>query len=128
MEPASVACQSCGWERPKRGEIQTVEGTLIDFELSTKALFQPRKGLRAACLNDPRAILNAALSYTSSNSSKGPEHARRWAAGIWKGIYERWPPRSFEGMPVNPSQVTAEQWALIEREVKRFRKNNKRAA
>src|SRR5699024_458094 len=25
MEPRTEACESCGWERPKRGEIQTVE-------------------------------------------------------------------------------------------------------
>src|SRR5690606_19938835 len=45
MEPASIVCASCGWERPKRGEIQTVEGELIDFEVSLKAAFQPRQGV-----------------------------------------------------------------------------------
>ena len=128
MEPASVACQSCGWERPRRGEIQTVEGTLIDFELSTKALFQPRKGLRAACLKDPRAIWNAALGYCLAESRKGDEAARKWACGIWYGIYPTASklPNGWFSAPCDHDSITVEQFSLIERERRRFRKQSQR--
>lgn len=128
MEPGQDTCPACGWERPARGEIQFVQGELIDFDLTMGQRFEPRKGLRAECLKDPTAIWVAALSYTSTYSSRGPEHARKWAAGIWKGIYERWPPRSFDQIPCDPSRVTPDQYSLVEREVRRFRKNAARSA
>lgn len=128
MIAGAIACQSCGWERPQRGEIQIVQGELIDVDLGAAESFKPRSGLRADCLRHPREIWNAALSYASRASSKGPEHARKWAAGIWKGIYERWPPRGFDRAPVNHAAVTPDQFSLIEREVKRFRKKMRSAA
>lgn len=128
LEPKELVCASCGWERPARGEIQIIQGELIDFDLELSSCFEPRKGLRAECLKDPRAVYAAALAYTMASTSKGAEHARRWSAGIWKGIYERWPPKSFDAIAANPASVTPDQWSLIDREVRRFRKNNKRKA
>lgn len=128
LEPKELVCASCGWERPARGEIQIIQGELIDFDLGLSSCFEPRKGLRAECLKDPRAVYAAALAYTMASTSKGAEHARRWSAGIWKGIYERWPPKSFDAIAANPASVTPDQWSLIDREVRRFRKNNKRKA
>ena len=127
MEPAVIACSSCGWERPKRGEIKTVEGKLIDLEVSTKDAFKPRSGLRAECLKDPRSIWNAALAYCFSNGRRGEESLRKWAYGIWRGIY----PDSNLPFPLyhhtcDPSIVREDEYGLIEREVKRFRKNNSR--
>jgi DNA repair protein RadD len=127
MQVGSSSCPACGWERPERGEIQFIQGEVIDFDLSMGQQFVPRKGLRADCLRDPMAIWVAALSYTSTYSSKGPEHARKWAAGIWKGIYERWPPRRFDSIPCDPSRVTADQYSLVEREVRRFRQHAARS-
>ncbi len=130
MEPTSDVCPGCGWERPKRGEIQTVEGELIDFELSTKAAFQPRKGLRAECLGNPRAIWNAALAYCFANCRRGPDAARKWAYGVWAGIYptSRLPYGLFDAS-CNTKAVTPDEYQLIEREVRRFRKPGpKRAA
>jgi DNA repair protein RadD len=127
MEPAALTCASCGWQRPLRGEIQIVEGELIDIDLSAAQSFKPRKGLRADCLKDPRMIWNAALSYTQANTRKGPDYARKWAAGIFKGIYERWPPRSFDSIPINQSAVMQNEFGLIEREIARYRKSNKRS-
>ncbi|WP_332717388.1 DEAD/DEAH box helicase [Pelagibacterium mangrovi] len=128
MEPGAERCE-CGWQRPARGEIQTVEGTLIDFELSTKTAFQPRKGLRADCLKDPRRVWNAALTYCFANSRKGPEVARKWAYGIWAGVYpgSKLPHGLFD-MKHEAHRVSVDEYGLIEREVKRFRKNNRRSA
>ncbi|HEU4682956.1 MAG TPA: DEAD/DEAH box helicase family protein [Nitrospira sp.] len=127
MEPRESACPSCGWERPSRSEIQIVQGELIDLELDVKSQFKPRAGLRSPCFNDPRAMYNAALVYTTIKATT-KEKARFWARGIWKGIYERWPPDSFDLMQPDPSKVVARQMDLIQREIRLFRKSARREA
>jgi len=128
MGVGEFTCSGCGWERPERGEIRTIQGELIDFELEIGARFEPRKGLRADCLKDPRAIWNAALSYTSSYTSKGPDAAKKWAMGIWFGIYDgARPPRGFFDVKADPGRVQPDEYSLVEREVRRFRKSHKQA-
>lgn len=129
MDPGSSTCKSCGWERPQRGEIQIVQGELIDFDISTAGAFAPRQGLRAECLRNPRAIWNAALAYTLSNSRHGEDRARRWAYGIWAGIYPgaKLPYGLFDA-PCRHEAVQPDEFSLIDREVRRFRKNSRRAA
>ncbi|KQZ25830.1 hypothetical protein ASD50_20620 [Mesorhizobium sp. Root552] len=129
MAAGSDVCPGCGWERPKRSEIQVVEGELIDFDLSARAVFKPRKGLHAECLKNPRAIWNAALSYTMSHTRKGEDAARKWAYRQWKLIYpdSKLPYGLFDG-PVRPAEVKADEWSLIEREIARDRKSQKRRA
>lgn len=129
MAPGAISCAACGWERPKAGTIQVVQGELIDLDVGAKTAFQPRQGLRADCLKDPKAVWNAALSYCVSYSAKGEEHARRWAYGIWRGIYpnSRLPNGLFDG-PYYPEAVSSSEWGLIDREVSRFRKSYRRKA
>lgn len=129
MQAGSSVCPSCGWERPQRGEIQVVQGELIDFEISTKEAFQPRQGLRADCLRSPRAIWNACLAYTLSNSRRGEDAARKWAFGIWVGVFPGSKlPRGLYDAPCDHGSVQPDEWSLVEREVKRFRKSARRAA
>ena len=128
MQAGSSVCPSCGWERPQRGEIQIVQGELIDFEISTKEAFQPRQGLRADCLKSPRRIWQAALGYCLSNSRKGEDRARKWAAGIWCGIYPGSKlPRGLFEEPCDHASIEVDEWALIDREVRRFRKQRRAA-
>lgn len=127
MEPGHDICQSCGWERPQHGEIEIVQGELIDLEISTKEAFEPRHGLRAECLKNPRSIWNAALAYCNANSRGGPEGARKWAYGIWAGVYPGAKlPRGLYDGPCDPGRVKPDEYGLIEREVARFRKGSSR--
>ncbi|BCH32617.1 hypothetical protein MesoLjLc_45470 [Mesorhizobium sp. L-8-10] len=127
MEAGSTTCQSCGWERPKRGEIKTVPGEIIDFEISMREAFKPRSGLRAECLKNPRGVWNAALAYCFANGRRGPEASRKRAYGIWAGIYpDNKLPRGLYDMNCRSGDVTPDQWSLVEREVKRWRENNRR--
>lgn len=129
MDPGKDTCAVCGWERPKRGEIQTLEGTLIDFEVSTSVTFEPRRGLRAECLRNPRGIWNAALAYCFANSRRGEESARKWAYGVWAGIYPGCKlPYGLFDLRCDASRVKVEEYSLIEREVARFRKSHRRQA
>lgn len=129
MSCGSDVCQGCGWERPQRGEIQFIDGELIDFEMSTREAFQPREGLRAECLDDPRAVWNAAVSYCAASARGGPDAAKKWAYGIWRGIYPgaKLPTGMYDATH-DPATVQSDEWSLIDREVKRFRKNHRRAA
>jgi DNA repair protein RadD len=87
MEPRALSCAGCGWERPQRGEIEIVQGSLIDFDISTREAFKPRDGLHAACLGNPRSMWNAALAYCLARTTRGPEAGRKWAYGVWAGVY-----------------------------------------
>lgn len=119
-------CTSCGWERPARSNITIADGELFEFKLK-KLEMAPRPGLRADCLNDPRAVWNGALCYAMENTRKGEAAARKWAAGIWYGIYpgHKLP---FGWFDMQPQPASLETFSLAEREVKRFRKNNRKRA
>jgi len=120
-------CIACGYERPARSDIVSVPGTLHAFD-ATGFRLKPRDGLRADCLADPRAVWDAALTFTMSYSHAGEDdaRARRWAYGIWRGIYDgaKLPRGWYEARPGVPR---ADALNLVDREVKRFRKQ-KRAA
>lgn len=116
-------CMSCGWERPARSHIHAVEGELREFDPSALGL-EPRAGLRAECLKHPRKVWEAALHYCSYATRKGEDHARRWAYGVWRGCYPAAKlPFGWYEMPI-PIMADPNAYALIEREVKRFRKSS----
>jgi DNA repair protein RadD len=126
VQPLAKKCPSCGYERPHRSSVEVIEGELIDVELSTKGAFKPRDGLRAPCLTDPKAIWNAALSYCFVNGTKGEDVSRKWAYGVWRGIYpsSKLPHGFYEKNPEH-QKITMDQYSLIDREVRRFRKKSK---
>lgn len=118
-------CTACGWERPARSGIHAVEGEMHEFSLPDA--MQPRAGLRAEVLKEPRKVWEGCLAFTMERSRKGEEHARRWAMGIWRGIYpNNWPARNWG--ETAPSVVDPSAYALAQREVERFRKGSKRGA
>ena len=118
-------CTGCGWEKPARSGIVEEEGTLVEFA-QKKGAMQPRAGLRADCLGDPRAVWVAALSYTLERSRKGEDAARKWAYSVFRGIYPTGK-LGFGWYEMRPGMPRPDALGLIEREVKRFR-NSKRAA
>lgn len=118
-------CLACGWEKPARSDVTVKDGELHAFDLAQAAM-EPRPGLRAECLKEPRKVWDAALAYTMQTTRKGEDHARRWAYGIFRGCYPNNKlPAGWFHAPV-PSLTDPNADALIEREVKRFRKNNRR--
>jgi DNA repair protein RadD len=128
VPPVAKACPACGYERPHRSSVEVVEGELVDVELSAKGAFKPRDGLRAPCLRDPRAMWNAALSYCFVNGTKGQEASRKWAYGVWAGVYPgcKLPRGLYDRNPAH-DQVQPDQYSLIDREVRRFRKSHHRS-
>lgn len=120
-------CMSCGWERPARSNIHAVEGELKEFDPKALGL-TARAGLRAECLNNPREVWQAALSHCASRTAKGEAHARKWAYGVWAGIYPGTKlPFGWWDMPI-PIAASPDATSLIEREIARFRKKPARRA
>lgn len=122
-------CMSCGWERPARSNIHAVEGELVEFDPAALGI-EARPGLRAECLKHPRKVWEAALNYCAYATSKGEDHARRWAYGVYRGVYPNSKlPFGWYDMAI-PAVPDPGAFSLIEREVKRFRKssNARRAA
>lgn len=117
------SCIACGWERPARSGIVAVDGELHQF---SQASLQARDGLRAEILGNPRAVWEAALFHCMGATRKG--HARRWAYGVWCGIYptSKLPFGWYDARP--PVMPDASACALIDREIKRYRKNSNRRA
>lgn len=120
-------CTGCGWERPARSNIHAVDGELKEFDFAALGI-EARPGLRAECLNHPRRIWEASLSACATRTRKGEDHARRWAYGIWRGIYPGAKlPFGWYDAPV-PTLLDTGALSLVEREILRFRKNNQARA
>lgn len=119
-------CTSCGWERPARSNITTVDGTLHEFTPAA-GLITPRSGLRAEITRDPLAVWYGCLAWCLDNSRKGEDAARKWAYGIWSGIYpgSKLPRGWYDRAAVQPDPYAV---SLAEREVRRFRTSKRRKA
>lgn len=133
MAAGALTCLSCGWERPARGEIRVIEGQVQDFQLSMGASFQPRQGLRAECLNDPRAVWAAAVAYWLDRTHGDIDKATKCAYRNWKGVYPdaKLPSGLWDRGPQMASEVEwmfTPEWQLIDREVKRGWKQRRKAA
>lgn len=116
-------CMSCGWERPARSNIHAVEGELVEFDPVAMGI-KARDGLRAECLKQPRKVWEAALFYCSTATSKGEDASRKWAYRLYKDIYAGSKlPFGWFDMAI-PQTADPNAFALIDREVKRFRKSN----
>lgn len=114
-------CTACGWERPARSTIQQVEGDLREFTFAAIAE-QMRPGIRAECAKDPRKVWDAALAYCTERS-RDEVKARKWAFGIWKGIYPGGKlPGGWFDASVRPFDPNA--YALVDRETRRYRKKS----
>jgi DNA repair protein RadD len=120
-----ASCMACGWEKPARSGVHAVEGEMVEFSLAQA--MEPRAGLRADCLKDPRAVYEAALAYAFANGRDEAKNRKR-AYAIWRGVYPTSKPVfGWYDMPA-PQRFDAGAYALVEREVRRFRKNARRAA
>lgn len=119
-------CMVCGWERPARSRIHARDGQLLEFKLPSH--IAPRTGLRAEILHDPRKVWDGALAFATEHTRKGEQHARRWAYGIWRGIYPGAKlPFGWFDAPI-PTHADPAAFALAARETKRFRKSSRGSA
>ena len=118
-------CMACGYERPARSGVVNVAGEMQEFK-PPEAL-EWRAGLSAECLKNPKAVWGACLAYTFAKGRGDRKANLKWAQGIFRGVYPNdWPGRNWGSEP--PALVDQGAWSLVEREVKRYRKQRGRAA
>ncbi len=117
-------CMCCGWEKPARSGVHAVEGELVEF--TQTAAMEPRAGLRAECLSNPKGVYEAALAYALDNG-RDEEKARKRAFAIWKGIYPTSKPGFGWYQMGRPARYDVNAYALVDREVRRFRKSRRAA-
>jgi DNA repair protein RadD len=120
-----ASCMACGYERPARSGVVNVAGELHEFSLGQA--MEARPGLRAECLSNPKGVYEAALAYSLAHG-RDEAKARKRAYAIWRGVYPTSKPGFGWFDMAAPRTYDPNAYALVEREVARFRKNARRAA
>jgi len=116
-------CPSCGWQRPpKASGVQVVAGQVHQLDMSKSGLGSTRKFEFEThpILKDPVFAHRCFVAWATERKRGDEAAGRRWAAGLFKGVYERWPPRSFDSFPLAPDLNTFEVESFCRREMARF--------
>lgn len=123
VPPGSPVCLSCGRERPKRSSnVTAVQGTtqLLSMNGASGRKFEYGNH---PILKDPAGAYRLFLSFTTHRKRGDVEAGRRWAAGLFKGVYGRWPSRSYDGLPYDPALLTQDVERFCRNEMARYSKS-----
>lgn len=119
-------CPSCGWQRPpKASGVQVVAGQVHQLSMS-KAGQGSKRGFdfdNHPILRDPRTAYLSIYAWTLIRKRGDEEGARRWAASMYRGIYERWPAQIWRSLPSHPGMASIEVDRLCRSEMARFAKS-----
>ena len=123
LPPGAPVCPGCGRERPRRAaNVINVSGVthLLTLNATSGRKFDYNSH---PILRDQAVAYQVFLAFTT-HRKKGDEAAgRRWAAGLFKGIYGRWPSRSCEALPRNPDLLTLDVERFCRNEMARYAKS-----
>ena len=107
MPPGSPVCLACGRERPAqavRGHDRQRRHATADVERRIGPRNSTTATIRSCATTSSR--LQSFLSFTTPRKRGDVEAARKWAAGMYKGVYGRWPPRTLDDLPHDPALLT----------------------
>lgn len=121
---ATPICPACGWERPpKASGVTVVSGTTHQLDLSKHTSTRKFDFANHPLLKDP-AFAHRSFVAWATERKRGDEMAgRRWAAGLFKGVYERWPPHEYDRFPLAPDLLTFDVESFCRREMARYSKS-----
>ena len=71
--------------------------------------------------------LKSFLAFTTERKRGDVFAARRWAAGLFRGVYGTWPPRSFDHLPHEPELLTLDVERFCRTEMARYAKSTRGA-
>lgn len=129
--PVSVpVCPACGWERPpKASGVTVVNGVAQMLDMSKSGFGSSRKFDFAnhPLLKDPLMAYRCFVAWATERKRGDVPAGQRWAAGIYKGVYEQWPPRGWQSLPVDPDLATFDVESFCRREMARFAKSRQAA-
>lgn len=128
LPPGEPICPACGRERPRRpADVTVVNGATRRLDMS----HQPSRRFAFEShplLKDPLMAFRCFAAWATERKQGDVAAAQRWAAGIYKGVYDRWPPRAWNEMPIAPELSTLEVESFCRREMARFAKRRTRDA
>lgn len=121
LPPGVSPCLACGRERPRKASsVTSVRGATQLLSMSAKS---GRKFdyTQHPLLRDPAAAYQSFLAFTTQRKRGDVEAGRRWAAGLYKGVYGQWPSRSYDGLP--PGVLSLDVERFCRREMARYSKS-----
>ncbi len=122
VPPGTPACLACGHERPrKQSTVRTVSGTtqLLTMNAAGGRNFDFD---RHPLLHDRTLAYQSFLAFTTHRKRGDVDAGRRWAAGLYKGVFGHWPPRSFDALPCAPDMLTLDVERFCRKEMARYAK------
>lgn len=123
LPPRVSACLSCGRERPHRqADVVSVKGVtkLLQMNARSGRNFDYQ---HHAILQHPAVAYQSFLAFATHRKKGDVEAGRRWAAGLFKGAYGRWPASSYGALPHNPDLLTLDVERFCRKEMSRYAKS-----
>ncbi|CAN5209894.1 DEAD/DEAH box helicase [soil metagenome] len=128
LPPGLRVCPGCGRERPPQvSDVIVVNGATRKIELSHPPL-RRSDVISHPLVRHPVTAYRSFLAWATARKRGDEAAGRRWAAGIYKGVYGRWPPRSFDLLPHDPVFLTFEVQSFCRREMARYASRRTRDA
>jgi DNA repair protein RadD len=122
VPPGVTACLACGRERPRKpASVRQVQGATKLLNMSAES---GRKFDYAnhPILRDPATAYLSFLAFTTHRKRGDVGAGHRWAAGLFRGVYGRWPSRTYEHFVCNPEMLTIEVERFCRNEMARYSK------
>jgi superfamily II DNA or RNA helicase len=123
LPSGSPVCLACGRERPRRAsDVTAVQGTTQLLNLNSISGRNFDYG-NHAILKDPALAFQSFLAFTTQRKRGDTGAGRRWAAGMFKGVYGNWPPRTYDALPHDPGLLTQDVERFCRNEMARYSKS-----
>jgi DNA repair protein RadD len=123
MPPAAPVCLACGRERPRRpSNVTSVNGVtrLLTMNGASGRKFDYQKH---PILRSRVEAYQSFLAFTTYRKKGDVTAGRRWAAGMYRGVFGQWPARSFDDLPHNPGLLTLDVERFCRNEMARYSKS-----
>lgn len=124
LTPGVPCCPACGKERPPRpSDVRIVNGVTQQIDLSAEQSGRKFDYANHAILKDPKAAYLAFAAWATIRKRGDQEAGRRWASGIYHGVYGKWPGALWKSAPFHAGMATMEVDSFCRREMARYAKS-----
>jgi DNA repair protein RadD len=123
LPPGAACCLACGRERPRRpSDVTHVSGStrLLSLNAISGRDFDYNKH---PILREKISAYQSFLAFTTHRKRGDVEAGRRWAAGLFKGVYGHWPSRSYDDIVHRPELLTLDVERFCRNEMSRYSKS-----
>lgn len=103
-------------------DVKVVGGTTREIAMQAGATGRKFDFERHPLLKDPQMAFRCFAAWATERKRGDIAAGQRWAAGIYKGVYDRWPPRAWNEIPIARELATFEVESFCRREMSRYSK------